>query len=97
MKLSHKHNVVDKPVDTVATCTKVRIPWQFRPKEREIAKLLLDGYDNQEIANQLQMARRTVKAYCNRFFVRFGIQGGIKRVKLATLLYRERKMWWSKT
>jgi hypothetical protein len=34
------------------------------------------------------MARRTVKAHFNRLFLRFGISGGIKRVKLATLLYR---------
>jgi len=34
------------------------------------------------------MNRRTVKAYFNRLFLRFGISDGIKRVKLATLLYR---------
>lgn len=28
-KLGHKHKMVDKPVDTVATCTKVRIPDAF--------------------------------------------------------------------
>ena len=30
-KLSHKNNVVDKPVDTVATCAKVRVPNSFTP------------------------------------------------------------------
>src|SRR5258708_20183752 len=34
------------------------------------------------------MARRTVKAHFNRLFLRFAITGGIKRVKLATILYR---------
>jgi hypothetical protein len=34
------------------------------------------------------MARRTVKAHFNRLFLRFEITGGIKRVKLATILYR---------
>jgi DNA-binding NarL/FixJ family response regulator len=48
----------------------------------------LQGCDNAEIARQLKMARRTVKAHFNRLFLRFGITGGIKRVKLATLLYR---------
>jgi DNA-binding NarL/FixJ family response regulator len=38
------------------------------------------------------MAERTVKAHFNRLFMRFGIKGGIKRVKLATLLYR-RQLW----
>ena len=58
------------------------------PREKQIAELLLQGCDNDEIAKQLKMARRTVKAHFNRLFLRFGITGGIKRVKLATLLYR---------
>ena len=58
------------------------------PRERQIAELLLQGCDNDEIARQLNMARRTVKAHFNRLFLRFGIRDGIKRVQLATLLYR---------
>jgi DNA-binding NarL/FixJ family response regulator len=58
------------------------------PREQQIVELLLQGCDNAEIAAQLKMARRTVKAHFNRLFLRFGITGGIKRVKLATLLYR---------
>jgi hypothetical protein len=58
------------------------------PREQQIAELLLQGCDNDEIARQLKMARRTVKAHFNRLFLRFGITSGIKRVKLATLLYR---------
>ena len=58
------------------------------PRERQITELLLQGCDNTEIAKQLNMAQRTVKAHFNRLFLRFGISGGIKRVKLATLLYR---------
>lgn len=58
------------------------------PREQQIAELLLQGCDNTEIARQLNMARRTVKAHFNRLFMRFGITGGIKRVKLAILLYR---------
>src|SRR5262244_3205518 len=58
------------------------------PREQQIADLLLQGCDNDEIAKQLKMARRTVKAHFNRLFLRFGISGGIKRVKLATYLYR---------
>jgi DNA-binding NarL/FixJ family response regulator len=58
------------------------------PREQQIVELLLQGCDNAEIAKQLKMARRTVKAHFNRLFLRFGINGGIKRVKLATLLYR---------
>ncbi len=65
---------------------------QLAPRERQIIDLLLQGCDNAEIARDLNMAERTVKAYFNRLFLRFGIKGGIKRVKLATLLYR-RQLW----
>jgi hypothetical protein len=57
-------------------------------REQQIADLLLQGCDNTEIAKQLKMAKRTVKAHFNRLFMRFGINSGIKRVKLATILYR---------
>jgi Bacterial regulatory proteins, luxR family len=63
-------------------------PIKLGPREQQIAELLLQGCDNDEIAKQLNMARRTVKAHFNRLFLRFGINGGIKRVKLATFLYR---------
>ena len=64
-------------------------PIRLGPREQQIADLLLQGCDNSEIAKQLKMARRTVKAHFNRLFLRFGIRSGIKRVKLATLLYQK--------
>ena len=63
-------------------------PGRIGPREQQIVDLLLQGCDNAEIASQLNMARRTVKAHFNRLFLRYGITSGIKRVKLATLLYR---------
>jgi hypothetical protein len=62
--------------------------FQLAPREQQIADLLLQGCENDEIGKQLKIARRTVKAHFNRLFVKFGITSGIKRVKLATLLYR---------
>ena len=61
---------------------------RLRPREKEIIELLLQGCDNAEIAKELKVARRTVKAHFNRLFLRLGIHDGIKRVKLAILLYR---------
>jgi DNA-binding NarL/FixJ family response regulator len=61
-------------------------------RERQIINLLLQGCDNSEIARDLHIAERTVKAHFNRLFLRFGIKDGIKRVKLATMLYR-RQLW----
>ena len=65
---------------------------EMGPREQQIVVLLLQGCDNSEIARDLNIAERTVKAHFNRLFLRFGIKGGIKRVKLATLLYR-RQLW----
>ena len=50
------------------------------------------GCDNAEIARPLKIARRTVKAHLERLFRRFRITGGIKRVKLATLVVSDAKM-----
>ncbi len=61
---------------------------RFGLREQQVVELLLQGCDNAEIASQLKMARRTVKMHFSRLFLRFGITSGIKRVKLATLLYR---------
>src|ERR1700683_5203412 len=63
-------------------------PVRLGPREQQIVDLLLQGCGNEEIARTIGMNRRTVKAHFNRLFAKFGIDGGIKRVKLATLLYR---------
>ena len=63
-------------------------PGSLGPREYQIVELLLLGCDNAEIARELKMAPRTVKAHFNRLYLRFGISDGIKRVKLATLMYR---------
>lgn len=67
-------------------------PVDLSPRQQQIADLLLQGCDNAEIAKVLKMSLRTVKAHFNRLFRQFGISGGIKRVKLATLLYRSQLM-----
>src|SRR6267142_4741113 len=90
----------DVPSDLIASPLERSVPYrsgassmeenfdQVGPRERQIIDLLLQGCDNSEIARDLNIAERTVKAHFNRLFLRFGIKGGIKRVKLATLLYR---------
>ena len=60
-------------------------------REQQVVKLFLEGYENIDIARHLGIAHRTVKACFNRLYLRFGITSGIKRVKLATLLYRAQK------
>jgi len=66
-------------------------PLVLSPREQQIAALLLQGCGNAEISEVLKITRRTVKAHFNRLFLRFEISDGIKRVKLATLLYRSQR------
>ena len=72
--------------------TPMNEPIRLGPREKQIVQLLLQGCDNDDIASNLKIARRTVKAHFNRMFMRFGIRDGIKRVKLATFMYR-RQLW----
>jgi hypothetical protein len=58
----------------------------------QIVELLMQGCENPEIARQLHITCRTVKAHFNRLFRHFKITSGIKRVKLATLLYRRQNV-----
>jgi DNA-binding NarL/FixJ family response regulator len=55
------------------------------PKQKRIVELLLAGCANQEIADQLGMTTRTVKAHFNRLFLLWQICGGHKRTKLAMM------------
>lgn len=61
-------------------------------REREITTLMAQGIDAAGIAERMKMARRTVKAHKNRLYLRFGIAGGIKQVKLAVLVSRSQPM-----
>jgi DNA-binding NarL/FixJ family response regulator len=65
---------------------------KLTPREHEVAELLLLGCDHAEIAKELTLARRTVKVYFNRMFKRAGLSDfrGIRQVKLAVMLHRER-------
>ena len=65
---------------------------KLSPREHEVAELLLLGCDQAEIAKELKPARRTVKLYFNKMFIRAGLSEftGIKRVQLAVMLHRER-------
>lgn len=57
------------------------------PREKQVIGLLLHGYDNAAIAKELGMELGTVKSCFNKLFLKFQINEGMKRVKLAMLLY----------
>jgi DNA-binding NarL/FixJ family response regulator len=58
-------------------------------REQQLCALLLECRSNREIATELGIAPRTVKAHLNRMFAKYGITDGVKRVKLAVMLYRK--------
>jgi ATP/maltotriose-dependent transcriptional regulator MalT len=65
---------------------------EFKVTQRDgqILQLLLEGCSNKEIAQELNISPRTVKQHLRSLFQRAGIEGGRKRVKLATaLVWRE--------
>jgi DNA-binding NarL/FixJ family response regulator len=55
----------------------------FGPREEQVAALLATGATNSDIAHELGIAVRTVKAHCNRLYLRYGLTGNKhKRVRL---------------
>jgi FixJ family two-component response regulator len=68
---------------------------KLSPREHEVAELLLRGCDQAEIAKELTLARRTVKAYFRKMFIHAELSGftGIKQVKLAVMLHRDRRQF----
>jgi NarL family two-component system response regulator LiaR len=52
-------------------------------RERAILKLMVDGLNNQQIADQLFVSRATVKAYVSTILSKLGVQNRIEAVRLA--------------
>ena len=62
----------------------------FGPREDQVATLLATGADNSEIAHELGMSLRMVKAHCNRLYLRYGLTGNRhKRVRLVISMSRD--------
>jgi len=57
-------------------------------REARIIDLLIEGCEQKEIADRLGVCLRTIKAQLRTLFLKCGIVGGVKRVKLAVLFYR---------
>jgi two-component system, NarL family, response regulator LiaR len=52
-------------------------------REREILKLLVDGYSNPEIAEQLNLSRSTVKTHVSHILEKLGATSRVEVVTLA--------------
>ena len=72
-----------------ASCVKVYLT----KNEVRIINLLLSAYSIEDMAKELKLAKRTVKAYLNRIYLRFGISGKwVKNVRLIYLLHHPEKI-----
>ena len=56
---------------------------KLTPREQQVVNLLVQGFSNREIGDELCISLRTVKQHLRMLFLRVGILDGSKRVKLA--------------
>ncbi len=76
MMLSGKYitqNIKDKILDSYISKKPVNPLEQLSNREVEVARLLIKGYGNMEIAEQLQVKKSTVSTFKNRIFEKLEI------------------------
>lgn len=61
------------------------------PRAKQIAACLLEGCQDREIASRLGIPVRVVKWNMRTMFKDFEITWGLKRIRLAVLLYQEQQ------
>ena len=49
--------------------------WHLTPREVEVAKLVCDGLDNEQIGKKLRIAYNTVRAHLGNIFRKVGVKG----------------------
>lgn len=49
--------------------------WHLTPREVEVAKMVCDGLDNEQIGKKLRIAYNTVRAHLGNIFRKVGIKG----------------------
>ena len=62
-------------------------------REVQIIRLLLDAFTIEDMAKEMRIAKRTVKAHLNRLFIKFRISNRfVKQVRLIHLLHHPEKI-----
>lgn len=56
-------------------------------REEDVLNHLIKGHSRKEIAKALGISEDTARAYLHRLYIKFGIDEGDKRVKLAVEWY----------
>ena len=49
--------------------------WHLTPREVQVAKLLCEGLDNEQIRHKLHIAYNTVRAHLGNMFRKVGVRG----------------------
>ena len=49
--------------------------WHLTPREVEVAKLVCEGMDNEQIGKKLRIAYNTVRAHLGNIFRKVGVEG----------------------
>jgi len=49
--------------------------WHLTPREVQVAKLVCDGLDNEQIGHKLHIAYNTVRAHLGNMFRKVGVRG----------------------
>ena len=49
--------------------------WHLTPREVEVAKLVCNGLDNEQIGKKLRIAYNTVRAHLGNIFRKVGVKG----------------------
>jgi DNA-binding CsgD family transcriptional regulator len=61
----------------------VNYDYPITPREKEILQMIVDGYSNKEIGDQLSISVRTVEAHRQNLFRKFDVDNIVKLVRLA--------------
>jgi DNA-binding CsgD family transcriptional regulator len=49
--------------------------WHLTPREVQVAKLVCEGFDNEQIGHKLHIAYNTVRAHLGNMFRKVGVRG----------------------
>ncbi len=61
-------------------------PRRLRPRERQVLQLVADGYENKQIARELDLSEATVKTYLRAIFDRLGVSSRAEAVAVGLRL-----------
>ena len=66
-----------------------REQWRLTPREVQVARLVCEGLDNEQIAEELHIAYNTVRVHLGRICKKVGVRGKVAlRIEFADVLQR---------